>query len=466
MKKLRTIFYIFLVLLFAISCSKTASFIESPDALVSISTDSIHFETVFTSTGSITQSFKIFNLNNQKLKLSSLKLIGGASSSFKMNVDGTPGYGFSDVEILPNDSLYVFVSVTINPNAANIPFVVQDSILVSYNGNNTYLQLDAYGKNARFLKSLRVTTDSVWTNELPFVILDKISVDSNVTLTIQKGCKIFHHANAPFIINGSLIINGEAPDSLRVVFTGDRLDEYYRDLPGSWPGIRFTSSSKNSMLTYATIQNATIGITTDKWKATEDKLMLNQCIVTNCSDAGILSLNSSIHSTNCLVANCAGNNLSIIGGGKYVFDYCTVATFGNRFIDHKKSVLSINDADENGNTASLEANFRNCIFYGDNGIVDNEVEINKNGSTFSVKFDHVLYFNKDNQSALTEQNSLRNVDPDFENIDVSKRIFNFRLKSTSPAINAGINLAGIVVDLDGNARVVSVKADIGCYVYP
>lgn len=467
MKTLQSIFFAFLIILFTLSCKKSTSFIVSPDAIVSLSTDTLHFETVFTSTGSITQSFKIFNQNDQKLKLSSLKLVGGAASAFKMNVDGTPGYSFSDLEIQPNDSLYVFVSVTINPNAANIPFLVQDSILVSYNGNNSYLQLDAYGKNARFLKGIRITTDSVWTNELPFVILDQISVDSNVTLTIQKGCRIFHHANAPFIVNGTLLINGEAPDSLRVAFTGDRLDEYYRDLPGSWPGIRFTSSSKNNSLTYTNIENATTGITTEKWKITENKLALNQCIVNNCSNAGILALNSSIIGTNCLITNCEGNNISILGGGKYSFDFCTVATYGNRFIDHKKSVLSINDEDEKGITASLEASFRSCIFYGDNGIVDNEVEINKNGTAFSAIFDHVLYFNKDNQPALIEQNTLRNVDPDFENIDVSKRIFNFHLKNTSQAINAGINIVGISVDLDGNPRVApsSGKSDLGCYEY-
>src|SRR4051812_19074125 len=220
MKYLRTITIISLLILAEVSCKKT-SFISSPNASLSFSTDTLHFDTVFTTTGSVTQSFKIFNLNDQKLRLSEVRLMGGASSPFKLNVDGSPGTSFSNIEILPNDSLYAFVSVTINPNAANLPFIIRDSILVSYNGNSEFLQLEAFGQNAHFLKGRRVTTDSTWINDLPYVILDNITVDSNVTLTIQKGCRIYHHANAPFLVNGSLHINGDSTD--RVVFNGDRL---------------------------------------------------------------------------------------------------------------------------------------------------------------------------------------------------------------------------------------------------
>ena len=53
-----------------------------------LSADTLKYDTVFTSVGSVTQSFKIINENNQKLRLSSVKLMGGAASAFKMNVDG------------------------------------------------------------------------------------------------------------------------------------------------------------------------------------------------------------------------------------------------------------------------------------------------------------------------------------------------------------------------------------------
>ena len=71
------------------SCNKD-SFISSQDATINTSTDSLKFDTVFTSIGSITQSFKINNTNDQKLLFTSIKLAGGDASSFKININGIP----------------------------------------------------------------------------------------------------------------------------------------------------------------------------------------------------------------------------------------------------------------------------------------------------------------------------------------------------------------------------------------
>ena len=69
---------------FLFACKKE-SFITSPDARVTITADSLKYDTVFTTTGSVTQSFKIINENDQKLRISSLKLMGGNSSAYKIN---------------------------------------------------------------------------------------------------------------------------------------------------------------------------------------------------------------------------------------------------------------------------------------------------------------------------------------------------------------------------------------------
>ena len=135
------------------ACRKDA-FITSADARINITTDTLKYDTVFTSAGSVTQSFKIINENNQKLRLSSVKLMGGSASAFKMNVDGIATTQANDIEIEANDSVYFFVQVNVNPGAANLAFVIRDSIQVSYNGNNRLIQLEAWGQNAHFL-SLR-----------------------------------------------------------------------------------------------------------------------------------------------------------------------------------------------------------------------------------------------------------------------------------------------------------------------
>src|SRR5690606_41757337 len=60
-----------LLILFA--CRKD-SFITGPDAIVRVTADTLKYDTVFTQTGSVTQSFKIVNENDKKLRLSSVKL--------------------------------------------------------------------------------------------------------------------------------------------------------------------------------------------------------------------------------------------------------------------------------------------------------------------------------------------------------------------------------------------------------
>ena len=189
------------------SCQKD-SFITSSNALLSTSVDSLKYDTVFTSVGSITQSFKINNLNDQKLLLSKVELMNGAASSFKINVNGFATTEVSNIEIAANDSIYVFVTANINPNNTNLPFIVKDSILIMYNGNSHFVQLEAYGQNANFLRNHVITGNITWPNNLPYVILGSVRIDSAATLTITPGCKIFSHADAPFIVDGTLIING------------------------------------------------------------------------------------------------------------------------------------------------------------------------------------------------------------------------------------------------------------------
>src|SRR5690349_24752045 len=146
-----------------ISCRKE-SFITSSSASLYTSADTLHFDTVFTTTGSTTRFFRIYNDNNQKLRLSKVSLRGGSTSFFDINVDGTPGPEVTDIEMDANDSIYVFVTVKIDPSAANLPFVVQDSIRIDYNGNERWVQLEAWGQNANFMRSRIITGNVTWTN--------------------------------------------------------------------------------------------------------------------------------------------------------------------------------------------------------------------------------------------------------------------------------------------------------------
>ena len=446
------------------SCKKD-SFITSADARLSVNADTLKFDTVFTTTGSITQVFKIFNDNNQKIRLSKVKLMGGISSAYKMNVDGTAATEVNNVEIEANDSIYVFVSVTINPNANNLPFIVMDSILISYNGNSRYVQLQAYGQNANFLRNRVIYGNTTWTNNLPYVILGSIRIDTTAVLTIQEGCRIYSHADAPFLVDGTLIINGTKTDS--VVFAGDRIDPGYKDLPAGWPGIYFRGSSKNNVLRFAIIKNANQAIVVQNPSPNANpKLILHQCIVDNAYDAGILCINTSLQADNSLISNC-GTNISMTYGGDYNLTHCTVAAFSTYYINHKNPVLNLNNYTLlNGSTltANLNAVFRNNIFWGDAGFVDDEISLSKQGSnTFSVLFDRNLYRVISDPGNSTLTGNIKNLDPSFDSIDVFRRIFNFRI--TKDAAAPGINKGAITAfprDLDDNNRNNGLP-DLGCY---
>ena len=454
---------------FLFACKKKDSFITSPAAQVTITADTLKYDTLFTTAGSVTQSFKIINENDQKLQLTSVKLMGGSSSPYKINVDGFTGPEVNNLDIAANDSMYVFVSVIIDPNANNLPFIVQDSIQISYNGRNRWVQLEAWGQNAHFFRNKEITAGETWTNDLPYVILGGLKVDSNTTLTVEKGCRIYVHADAPMLVNGTLQVNGEKDSVNRVYFRGDRLDDPYKDFPASWPGIFFNTSSKDNVLNYAILKNAYQAIAAqDPSSNGNPKITLNQCIIDNAYDAGIITLNSSVFGTNCLVSNC-GKNLYLIMGGNYQFVHCTVASYSNSYILHKDPVLVVSNYVNVNNvpqTAALSALFQNCIFWGEDGTVDDEVVVAKdNGNTLSVNFDYDLWKIQKNDpttvGGVTATQIINNQDPLFDSVNTLKNYYNFHLQNSSPAVNTGKNTT-VSIDLDGNSRPISVP-DLGCY---
>ena len=459
MKSAITIF----ILLIFFSCTKDG-FITSPDASLSASSDTLFFDTVFTNVGSITQSFKVFNTNNQKLKISSIRLAGGPSSSFKINVDGVASPQISDIEINKNDSIYIFVQVNVNPTSSTLPFILRDSIQINYNGNNKWVQLQAYGQNAIFYKNKIIDENTTWANKLPYVILGGIQVDTGKTLQIEAGTKIYLHADAPFLVDGTLIVHGTKNEP--VIFAGDRLDADYKDLPAGWPGIYFRNSSENNSMVHSIIKNAYQGLIVQNLPAASNpKLQISRCIINNIYDAGIVGINSNIEADNCLIYNC-GKNISLQYGGDYRFTNCTVASFGNLYISHVDPVLSIYNylPETTGSaTAPLNAMFENCIFWGEGGSVDNEIVLNKEGSSaFDATFDNCLYKAKDEIPGATFISSIKNESPLFDSINISKNIYDFHFDNhpASPAVDAGA-ATPFIYDLDDKKR--DAKPDIGCY---
>ena len=446
-----------------ISCQKQSN--QNGNARLFLSADTVSFDTVFAATATVTQQVKLINNNDFGLAINSIILAGGSASPFIINIDGSPGPEVTNLNIPANDSLIIFVTVYIRAGSGPVPFRLEDSIRISYNGKEQFVQLTAWGQNAHFLKNLVIQHDTVWPNDLPYVIYGSLTVDSNATLTIQPGTHIYVHADAPIYVDGSLKVLGDSLNSQRVYFTGDRLDLPYASYPGSWPGIFFRQNSRDNVMNYTVLQNGNQtlvaeGLSTDL----NPKLSLNQCIINNSLAEGILAVQSSIQAINCLVSNC-GQNIVIGLGGVYQFEYCTVASYSTNLLFHQQPVLTVSNSDLNGNqivTADLNAGFINCIFWGSEGVPD-EAVIQKQGSNiFNVLFDHSI-LKQQNYPANVDSNSLwLNTDPLFIATGIPpNNEYNFQLQAASPAVDRGVN-SGIIIDLNGDPRPANLS-DLGCY---
>lgn len=391
--------------------------------------------------------------------------MGGATSPYKLNIDGISGSELNNVELEANDSVYIFAQVNVNPTATNLPFIIRDSIRINYNGNTRWVQLEAWGQNAHFFRDKRITVDETWNNDLPYVILGSLVIDPNKTLTINKGCRVYVHADAPILVDGSLKINGLKDTADRVYFRGDRMDDPYKDYPAAWPGIYFSPSSKDNVFNYVVLKNSyqTI-VLQDPSPNGNPKIILNECVVDNSYDAGILAVNSSVQARNCLVSNC-GKNILLVQGGDYQFDHCTAATIASGLVDHKNPVLLVSNYILVNNSPvprNLTALFRNCIFWGEGGIVDDEVAVLKNGATvFNVNFNHNLWKVQTAPANIASNNILNNMAPMFDSVNTFRNFYNFRLKLGSPAVNAGIT-SSVTIDLDGKPRPNGIP-DLGCF---
>lgn len=444
------------------------------------STDTLAFDTVFTSLGSATVSMKIFNPQSEKINISSVHLAGGASSFFHLNVDGKSGNG-KDIEIAAHDSIYVFATVKVDPTDENTPFIVEDKLIATLNGHEYSIPVIAYGQNAHYVHDSLLATQT-WMTDKPYVVFGYVIVDENNTLTIPKGCRIYMHANARIFVAGTLKAMGTKTDS--IIFQGDRLDRSYfgyEGYPGEWGGLYFTSYSTENVLQHVIIRNcgngaqgappAAIQVAPDSVVDNPWQLTLDRVTIENSFGYGLLSFNGSVKAENCLIHSCGANALALVQGGKYEFNNCTIATYGNNKISHNENpvVVILNYYRINQTspplTAQLGVTLRNCVIAGS---LENEfVADSLSDAPAAIILENCLL--KTDSSKIRPWVQRSNVrytlvdgilDPQF--MDIVK--WNYRPKATSPLIDAGIIYPNMPdSDLDDKQR--GIIPDIGCYEF-
>jgi hypothetical protein len=368
----------------------------NPASKLAFSTDTVYFDTVFVTFGSVTQRFKVYNNSNDKIKISQIKLEGGSASAFRLNIDGYPSDDLKDLEIDGKDSIFIFAEVTIDPNNEANPFVVADSIRFVTNGNVQHVKLVAYGRNADFFRPTVfpsngfpnysvVDCNTTWTNDKPKVIIGYLAVDSACTLTIEAGTQVYLYNNSGIWVykEGKLVVNGTREDS--VVFQGVRKESDYRELSGQWDRIWINQGSAGNSINYAVIKNGNIGIQAEEVPefglGLQRQLTLSNTRIRNMKAYGIYAVNYRINAYNNVISNCGSHALAIVNGGTYNFRHTTIANYWSSSVRSDVSVYFSNakaGANNSVTIADLNFNFSNGIIYG-NLQSENEIETDSIG---------------------------------------------------------------------------------------
>ena len=414
-----------------ISCEKELSYLDDNTVRLEFDTDTLTFDTVFTTLGSTTKRVKVYNPYRQAVMIGSVTVGGGRESRFRLNVDGDTSLVARNVEIAAGDSIFIFVHANIDPQNSASPLEVRDSIVFgSKSGSRQHLQLRAWGRDAVYHQPDTAGRPYLlectgWDHSRPHVIYGIACVDSLETLSLNPGDELHFAPNSYLIVldGASLVAQGVAGNP--VVFTSLRHDGWYDFLPGQWGYIQLMAGSHDNVVNHAIIENAAIGIVADTNVGANPTLRISNTVVRHCSEGGILGRGSWIDGKNLLVYTCGIATLSMQMGGRYTFSQSTFANYW-RYGSRSNPGVILNNwyISAYGDTVArnlVEATFTNCIIYGSYDKTELWLD-NRGGGDFNYRFLHSVV-----------KGGEWNVDPQFVNPDDE----DFHLADDSPASGIG-----------------------------
>ena len=327
--------FLYLIIIFIgvlTACSDDDSFTTSRSNLLTFSVDTVKMDTVFSTIGSSTYTFWVYNESGDGIRLNTVRLQNGNQTGFRVNVDGSyldnqMGSVVNDLEVRKGDSIRVFVELTAAENHQEGPQPVEDDLIFTLeSGIEQKIHLHSYAWDAHHIRDLVISRDTVIESVKPIVIYGEgIKVDSGAVLTVRN-TTLYFHDGAGMAVRGTL-------KAENVVMRGDRLDHMFDYLPydrvsGQWQGIVFEEPSTGNVLTDTQIRNAMTAVRLDSAAidTTAQRLTMTRCIVHNAKGEGIISVNSYIGLYYCQLTNTYGDCLAVYGG-KADIDHCTLAQF-------------------------------------------------------------------------------------------------------------------------------------------
>ena len=457
----------------------------NPQDRLAFSADTLSFDTVLTTVNSPIQTFMVYNPNNRPLLISSISLSEGENSNFRINVDGYAGSSFQNISIRANDSLYVIVNVKPAENGQATPIQFTDYVVFVTNSVQQQIVLQAYGQDVYKYQDLVLDRDTTLSNFKPFLILDSLVINEGVTAQILEGTTFYMGNNAQVIVHGTLKISGTVENP--VIFRGSRTDNMplspplpYDLIPGQWGGIVFDSNSYNNELENVRIRNGKFGMNFIASDPSQEKITMENVVLTNASGTLIHAENCNITAENCEFSNSKDYLLDLVGG-QYTFTHCTIANYypnvgveagwGNT----NNETLSLSDTIAGNQYSLLGLNVYNSIIAGPMMSSEISTSLTQNPSV-PLNFLNCVFTNdKLDESYINYTDCVFSVAADslFQKVDyVNEKndfwpVFDFSLLENSPARNiANLDIAKQVpYDIRGVNRLEDGLPDAGAYEY-
>ena len=240
-----------------------------------------------------------------------------------------------------------------------------------------------------------------------------------------------------------------------ILFRSDRLDEWFDSDFTQWSRIWIMEGNQDNIIDHAIITNSFVGIQMEAFSEyTGNKTIISNTIVKNNQNSAIIARWADFDMTNCVVTNC-GKSCLQLEVGEWNVNNCTFANYASMGRDTSMPVVFVSNKSSFDNSSyNSSASFVNTIIHG--SIVKELREYKVSTYNLTTSYENCII--KTNQTLPTFVSCLLNSDPKF----VGKDSLDFRLNSTSPAINAGKN-NGVMFDFLGNPR--TGNPDIGAYEY-
>lgn len=444
-KPISILFFIVAVSLSMVSCKKNNLLSKKN---LSFSVDTLVFDTVFTTIGSTTKQFKIYNKESKTVQIDEIELVGGESSPFRMNVDGLMGTKMTNIKLEGKDSLFVFIEVTLDINSQSLPLIIEDSIRFRTNGKDQYVKLAVWGQDAYF--HYKDLNEGTWPNDKPHVIYGYAAVDSAKTLNIQAGTQVHLHKNAIFYVYKSTL-NVQGTIDNEVVFQGDRLEQDYQDISGQYYGIYF-QEARPSTIDYAIIKNGTSGVHLFSEDPTNTgyTLTMTNTIIQNQARYGVFIYSGAkVKAENCIISKNGTHALLVLEGGDFNFNHCDLLGYGaspnpavgisNFFTNYQTATTNVGSINEGV--------LYNCVVSGSLATEMAIDTIQLAGVTLNFDFKNCLIKSETIQTDSFYQSIIWNNNPLF----TDPSIYDFSFLVNSP-LNGNGFATSVITDVFGNPR--------------